>query len=258
MTPRRLVMLAGQHDSTNIVANELRKRFGDFPLIMEQGVPRLQIARRRAQKLGYINVAGQLLFMGTAAKWLRLQSKDRIEEIKRENRLDSTPVSSNVIRVSSPNSDESIRQLQAANPGLVVVNGTRILSRRLLASISGRFVNMHAGITPAFRGCHGAYWAMATGQPQLAGTTIHWIDAGIDTGSVLKQALIRYGPKDNFTTYPYLQLAAGLPLLVQTVQEFFNGKVMESQVSRREVTGSQLYYHPTLWAYLLGRLRGVK
>jgi folate-dependent phosphoribosylglycinamide formyltransferase PurN len=254
----RLVMLAGQHDSTNIVANELRKRFGDFPLIMEQGVPRLQIARRRARKLGYLNTAGQVLFIGTAEKWLRLQSKNRIEEIKRENGLDSTPVTSNVIRVSSANSDESIRQLQAASRGLVVVNGTRILSRRLLASISGRFVNMHSGITPAFRGCHGAYWAIATGRPQLAGTTIHWIDAGIDTGSVLKQALIGYGPKDDFTTYPYLQLAAGLPLLVQTVQEFFDGKVVESVVSRCEAAGSHLYYHPTLWTYLLGRLRGVK
>lgn len=253
-----LVMLAGQHDSTNIVANELRKRFGDFPLIMEQGVPRLQIARGRAQKLGYVNAAGQVLFIGTAEKWLRLQSKGRIEEIKRENGLDSTPVTSNVIRVSSANSDESIRQLQAANRGLVVVNGTRILSRRLLASISGRFVNMHAGITPAFRGCHGAYWAIATGRPQLAGTTIHWIDAGIDTGSVLKQALISRSSKDNFATYPYLQLAVGLPLLVQTVQEFFDGKVMESATSPCEAAGSHLYYHPTLWAYLLGWLRGVK
>jgi folate-dependent phosphoribosylglycinamide formyltransferase PurN len=254
----RLVMLGSQHDSTNIVANELRKRFGDFPLIIEQGVPRLQIARRRARKLGFLNAVGQVLFVGTAENWLRLQSKDRIEQIKRENSLDSTPVTSNVIRVDSANSDESIQQLQSANRGLVIVNGTRILSRRLLASISARFVNMHAGITPAFRGCHGAYWAIATGRPQLAGTTIHWIDAGIDTGSVLKQALIWYGPKDNFATYPYLQLAAGLPLLVQTVKEFFDGKLAESEVSRHEAAGSQLYYHPTLWAYLLGRLRGVK
>ena len=102
----RLVMLAGQHDSTNIVANELRKRFGDFPLIMERGVPRLHIVCRRARKLGYLNAAGQVLFIGTAEKWLRLQSKDRIEEIKRENGLDSTPVTSNVIRVSSANSDQ--------------------------------------------------------------------------------------------------------------------------------------------------------
>jgi folate-dependent phosphoribosylglycinamide formyltransferase PurN len=254
----RFLMLAGKHESTNIIANELRKHFGDFPLIIEQGVPGLQIARRRAQKLGYVSAAGQVLFIGTVAKWLRLQSRQRIEEIKREYGLDTTPVASNVIHVNSANSDECIRHLQAANPELVVVNGTRILSRRMLGSISGRFVNMHAGITPAFRGCHGAYWAIATGRPHLAGTTIHWVDPGIDTGSVLKQASIQYGPKDNFSTYPYLHLAAGLPLMVQTVREFLEGNVAESPLPGRETAGSHLYHHPTAWSYLLGRLRGVK
>jgi folate-dependent phosphoribosylglycinamide formyltransferase PurN len=251
-------MLAGKHESTTIIANELRKHFGDFPLIIEEGIPGLQIARRRAQKLGYVSAAGQVLFIGTVAKWLHLKSRDRIEAIKREYRLDCTPVASNVIHVSSANSDECIRHLQSASPELVVVNGTRILSRRVLGSISGRFLNMHAGITPAFRGCHGAYWAIATGRPQLAGTTVHWVDPGIDTGSVLKQALIHYGPKDNFATYPYLNLAAGLPLIVQTVREFFEGNVTESAVPGRETAGSHLYHHPTLWSYLLKRLHGVK
>ena len=253
----RLLMLAGDGDSTHIVANELRKCFGDFPLIIEKKRSGWQTAHRRARKLGYGTVAGQMLFVA-ASKWLHLRSRDRIEAIKRESGLDSTPVTSNVIRVESANCDESIARLKAADPELVVVNGTRILTRKVLGSVSGRFLNMHAGITPAFRGCHGAYWAIATGRPHLAGATIHWIDAGVDTGQVVKQALIQPAPQDNFATYPYLQLAAGLPLLAQTVREFFEGKVTEFAVSGCESLSSSLYYHPTLWAYLSGRLRGTK
>jgi folate-dependent phosphoribosylglycinamide formyltransferase PurN len=92
----------------------------------------------------------------------------------------------------------------------------------------------------------------------MAGVTIHWIDPGVDTGQVIKQARIQTGPDDNFSTYPYLQLAAGLPLLVETVREFLQGKVTESPLPGREGLRSGLFYHPTAWAYLLGRLRGVK
>lgn len=254
----RLLLLAGEGDSTHIVANELRKRFGDFPLLIEKAPPRWRTAHRRARRLGYGTAAGQVLFVITAARWLRLRSRARIEAIKRESGLDSTPVASNVIRIESANGDEAISRLQSADPQLVVVNGTRILSRKVLGSISGRFVNMHAGITPAFRGTHGGYWAVATGRPHLAGTTVHWIDPGVDTGPVLKQVLIQPGPKDNFATYPYLQLAAGLPLLVGTIQEFFQGRVTERALTGREATPSCLYHHPTLWSYLAGCLRGVK
>ena len=250
-------MLAGGGDSTHAVAHELRKHFGDFPLIVEQGVSGWRIARNRARKLGYGAAAGQVAFAG-AARFLRLGSGARIEAIQRESGLNFTPVASHVSHVKSANDEQTISHLQAADPQLVVVNGTRILSKKLLASISGKFVNMHAGITPAFRGCHGAYWAIAAGRRDMAGVTVHWIDPGVDTGQVIKQALIQIGPDDNFATYPYLQLAAGLPLLVETVREFLEGQVTEYPLPGRETLRSGLFYHPTAWSYLLGRLRGVK
>jgi folate-dependent phosphoribosylglycinamide formyltransferase PurN len=254
----RLVMLAGCGDATNIIANGLRQHFGDFPLLLEPRESAWRIVRRRGRRLGYWTVAGQLLFGSLALPWLRLRSARRIEAIKQESGLDASPIRSDVIRIASANSDESISQLRAANPKLVVVNGTRILSRRVLESIPGRFVNLHAGITPAYRGCHGAYWAMATGHTELAGVTVHWIDAGIDTGGVLKQAFIQPASSDSFVTYPYLQLAVGLPLLVQAIRDFLAGRLTDTSDSPTVAAGSHLYYHPTLWMYLSGRFRGVK
>jgi len=42
------------------------------------------------------------------------------------------------------------------------------------------------------------------------------------------------------------------------VRKFFEGKVTECDESGGEAMTSCLYYHPTLWAYLAGRLGGVK
>ncbi|MFZ1940746.1 MAG: formyl transferase [Terracidiphilus sp.] len=254
----RLLVLGGEGESTQIVAHALRRRFDDFLLVLEQSRGGWEIARGRARRLGWVEVLGQVLFVQTAYRWLRFRSRARLAEIDTEFGLDRRPVTGNVRWVRSVNSAETVRLLKEADPELVVVNGTRILSAEVLGAIRGRFLNLHAGITPAFRGGHGGYWALAAGRPELAGVTVHWIDAGIDTGSVVKQGLIHPGPRDNFATYSSLQLGAGLPLLITAIEEYFAGTLIESGLPNRSLAGSRLCFHPTLWFYLAKRFGGVK
>ena len=82
---------------------------------------------------------------------------------------------------------------------------------------------MHAGITPAYRGVHGGYWALAEGRTDLVGTTIHLVDEGIDTGGVIEQASFSPTEADTFVTYPYLHTAAGLPPLIEAVRGILRG-----------------------------------
>jgi folate-dependent phosphoribosylglycinamide formyltransferase PurN len=251
-------MLGRRRPVTDIVANALRARFGDFPIVYEEGVSGFELAHRRAKRIGYIRTVGQILFIQTIARWLRISSRARIAEIERQYALDTTPVTRDVHYVRSINEGTVIDLLQAIRPEIVVVFGTRIIGRSVLDAVPARFINMHAGITPGFRGSHGAYWALATGHPELAGVTIHWVDSGIDTGGIVKQARIEIGPRDNFITYSYLQLAAGLPLLLQAVEEALCGEVREESLPGHLAAGSHLYHHPTIWSYLSSCLRGIR
>mgnify|MGYP003330073050 CR=1 FL=1 len=45
-------------------------------------------------------------------------------------------------------------------PDVIIVNGTSILSQSVLDSCNALFLNTHCGITPKYRGVHGAYWAL--------------------------------------------------------------------------------------------------
>ena len=251
-------MLGRRRPVTNIIANALRARFGDFPVIYEESVSGFKLVRQRAKRIGYIRTAGQILFIQTIARWLRICSRARIAEIERQYALHATPVAGNVHYVKSINDVAVIDLLKAIRPEIVVVFGTRIIGRSVLDAVPARFINMHAGITPGFRGSHGAYWALATGHPELAGVTIHWVDPGIDTGGIVKQARIEIGPRDNFITYSYLQLGAGLPLLLQAVEEALCGEVREEPLPGHLAAGSNLYHHPTVWSYLACRLRGTR
>jgi folate-dependent phosphoribosylglycinamide formyltransferase PurN len=251
------VILAGQHVSTNIIYNALRPSFNIRAVVLEERLPRSEFLSRRLHRLGAPQVLGQLLFRALLVPILSATSSRRIADIHQQYRLDDAPIpASEIAPVPSVNSAEAIAILRELRPDVVVVNGTRIISERVLTSVSARFINTHAGITPLYRGVHGAYWALAQGRRDACGVTVHFVDPGIDTGTVIEQALIEPAPSDNFVTYPLLQLAAGLPLLERAVRAALRGEVVTKAPPEGE---SRLWSHPTLWGYLWLRLRrGVK
>jgi methionyl-tRNA formyltransferase len=130
------------------------------------------------------------------------------------------------------------------------VNGTRIITKKALTSSPATFINMHAGITPRYRGVHGAYWALVENNRKACGVTVHLVDPGIDTGSILAQTTIDPSNKDNFVTYPLLQLAAGLPAMIRAIADALDNRT--TTLNQPDVK-SKLWTHPTLGQYLWHR-----
>lgn len=245
-----VVVLASDCASTWIVVRELRQTHEISVVILEEPESRFKFLKRRVKRLGVFTVAGQVLFQ-LATPWLRRAAAKASKDIIATNNWVATcPPDTEVHRVSSANSPDVRSLLQAYDAQVVVINGTRILGRKLLQSVSVPIINMHAGITPKYRGVHGGYWALARGDSDNAGVTIHLVDAGIDTGGVLYQAAFVADEDDNFTTYPLLQLEAGLPLLTKAVGDALSGKLKPGS----GIGASELFYHPTIWQYLWTRL----
>ena len=141
---------------------------------------------------------------------------------------------------------------------MVVVHGTRIIPARVLESLGCPVVNMHAGITPRYRGVHGGYWALAERHPEWVGTTVHLVDPGIDTGGILAQATFDVTDEDTDRHLP------GPALDPRTRSARRPGGQGDDRAGARAdvagiAPGSGLYYHPTLWGYLWRRWRhGVR
>lgn len=78
--------------------------------------------------------------------------------------------------------------IAALRPTLVVSAG---FMRILPEPITTRFkiINSHPALLPNFPGAHAVRDALAAGVSET-GTTIHWIDAGVDTGEVIAQEKI--------------------------------------------------------------------
>ena len=85
------------------------------------------------------------------------------------------------------NSQHVTDEILAHNPDLIICYGSSIIRSSLLTSYAGRFVNVHLGLSPYYRGSGTNVWPLINGEPELVGVTFMHIDEGIDTGKVIHQ-----------------------------------------------------------------------
>jgi phosphoribosylglycinamide formyltransferase-1 len=85
--------------------------------------------------------------------------------------------------------------IAALRPDLVVSAG---FMRILPEAITSRFkiINSHPALLPLFPGAHAVRDALAA-RAKETGTTIHWVDAGIDTGEIIAQERIEVLASDD-------------------------------------------------------------
>jgi phosphoribosylglycinamide formyltransferase-1 len=71
----------------------------------------------------------------------------------------------------------------------------RIVGPIFLAAYPRRIINVHPSLLPKYRGANAAAQALAAGD-QMTGCTVHYVDAGVDTGEIIAQREVRVEPGD--------------------------------------------------------------
>lgn len=251
--PPRIVLLTAQGPLSHIVVNGLAARLGPLTVIREQPESRSELFRRRRRLLGLPHAAGQLAL--SAALRFDPRRTARIAHVWRTQGLDPTPDTRlETYAVPSVNSEACRALLQRLAPRVVAVFGTRLLKPATLAAVPVPVINYHAGITPKYRGQDPGYWALATGDVEHAGVTIHLVDEGVDTGPVLYQARVTFGPQDMIGTYQHVQAATALPLFARAIEDALADRLTPIAVDLPSAT----WFPPTVWGYLAtGLKRGV-
>lgn len=82
-------------------------------------------------------------------------------------------------------------------PDLVVSAGfMKIVGKAFIDRFGGRFINTHPALLPAFPGAHGVRDALAYGA-KVTGCTVHFVDAGVDTGPIIAQGVVDIRDEDD-------------------------------------------------------------
>jgi phosphoribosylglycinamide formyltransferase-1 len=91
---------------------------------------------------------------------------------------------------------ELVKMLEAAEVDLVVLAGfMRVLKEPMLNAFPRRIINLHPSLLPKFPGMEAWKQALAAGE-KLTGCTVHYVDAGIDSGEIIAQREVPVLPND--------------------------------------------------------------
>ena len=124
MPDQRIVVLAGPGAPTHILVHYLRSRFPLAGVIMEAPQDKWRLMRRRAQRIGWMRTAGQVLFLLSAVPLLKRASRKRRAAILRSYGLNEQELpETELTRVGSVNSDETIAAVLALRPDVVHLIG---------------------------------------------------------------------------------------------------------------------------------------
>jgi len=98
-----------------------------------------------------------------------------------------------LVRAGNLNQQAAVEALRQLNADLGVVLGTRILKPAIFGVPRLGCINLHKGAVPGYRGMPPGFWEIFDGA-KSAGVTVHFVDAGLDTGDVVGTAEIPVHP----------------------------------------------------------------
>jgi phosphoribosylglycinamide formyltransferase 1 len=128
-----------------------------------------------------------------------------------------------------------VEALRAAEVGLVALAGfMRVLKGEFLRAFEGRIVNIHPSLLPSFPGLEAWKQALDYGV-KATGCTVHFVDAGVDSGPILGQQTVPVLDNDTPETLHQRIHAAEHELYPKCIAAIARGQVIIQ--GRRVVCG---------------------
>ncbi|MBM3344516.1 MAG: phosphoribosylglycinamide formyltransferase [Betaproteobacteria bacterium] len=115
--------------------------------------------------------------------------------------------------------------LRYKEPDLIVLAGfMRVLTEAFVTRYSGRMINIHPSLLPAFPGLHTHRRALQAGV-RLHGCTVHFVTPGVDSGPIIAQAAVPVLANDDEDTLAARVLAQEHRIYPHAVRWFCEGRV---------------------------------
>ena len=115
--------------------------------------------------------------------------------------------------------------LTAFNNKLVVFTGGGIIRKNILDVAGDGIINCHMGILPKYKGMDLPEWCVLENAIEELGITLHFMDTGIDTGSILRKVKIPLGNSENIKSLRDKFEPIMVDKMVNLVDDYLKGNI---------------------------------
>ena len=135
--------------------------------------------------------------------------------------------------IKSDSAYEFFKRLQP--DAVVIIAYGQIIPPRLIEIPRLGWINLHASLLPKYRGAAPLNWAILNGE-RRTGLTTTQIDAGMDTGPILRQQEMEIGKEETAPELALRMAEAGAPLVVETLRKLFRGEIRPAPQDHEKAT----------------------
>ena len=133
------------------------------------------------------------------------------------------------------------KKIENINPKLIVVFSTSILKEDFINKFKGNIINIHAGLSPYYRGSGTNVFPFYNKELEFVGMTVHHISSGIDSGDIVVQGRPKWDREDTTHTIGCKNIILAVDLVSKTIDYFFqNGKLTKGKA--QDLSRGHLYY----------------
>lgn len=165
-------------------------------------------------------------------------------------------VENHTISYSKSNKIELNALLERIKPDLIITNWHKVIDRDTVQKYTGRMINLHYSLLPAFAGLIGVEpirLAYAQGCKYI-GPTCHYVDENIDSGKIISQAIFATDiPIDRAIE---LMFRKGCLVLLNSVYQLLppspatNGQILDDPSFRPPLSFDSRFFSEEFWQYL--------
>jgi methionyl-tRNA formyltransferase len=126
------------------------------------------------------------------------------------------------IEFGTPNATENVAAIRALDPRLIAVHSTSLIKEELIGAFPQRIINLHAGLSPYYRGSGTNLYPFYYGDLECVGMTVHYLDIGIDSGDIILQGRPVFDPDDNPHTIGCKNVQVGAALMTRGLERYLS------------------------------------
>jgi methionyl-tRNA formyltransferase len=220
----RIILITGDDEGHRYVANRLATEIQLAGIVVDEGTG----DQNRLRKLWKRYTIPQL----ASRAGLRFLAIVRRDEVRRRNSIIKVLGPENchdflcphvVTRVQGINSKEGIRVVSSLQPDVILVFGTGVVKQTVLSLARNLALNLHAGISPYYRGADCAFWPLYHNELNMLGATVHECTMQLDGGRIFATGCARLEPDDDLYSVFARCLRVGADLYVKVVKDLLAG-----------------------------------
>jgi len=122
------------------------------------------------------------------------------------------------------NHPDVVKLADELQPDVIAVFGTSLIKGELLTKGKFGIINLHGGLSPHYRGADCTFWALYNEEPEQVGCTLHYINAGIDTGDLICHVCPEIKHDDDELTLFWRAVRDSADIYTQAIERIANGE----------------------------------